>query len=132
MSAVNSSVFKRENITTIKGIANWWLNGLQYLDFFIVFYSIFHFFIIAIVFHNGWAVFLLPIFFIIAVYINLFYLSGLLLELLLLKVLRLKIDFNKYAPNLKRIIIILSVLFIICLSLLDIFKQIEVNKLYTE
>ena len=116
-------MFQCDNIHSLKDIVNWWYRGTQYLNVFFILYSIIHLAIIVTIFKNGWIVFyLVPIVF-VGLTINLIFISGLFIELLLTKLLRQNINFNKYAPSIKKFALLMSVLTVIVLSMIDIINQ---------
>ena len=123
MTSSLRKIFDRESITTLEDIVEWWYRGTFLLNTIFISYVIIHLTIIVTVFENGWIFFLLvPIAF-IGLLLNLLFVSGLFAEILLTKVLRLRTDFNKWGPTIKRLTSIICIFTIILLSLLDFINQ---------
>jgi len=122
---MEDKIFERNCLSNSKDIILWWLNGIGFLNLFYLLYVIFHLLILVKVFHNGWIFFLLPIIFFVWLLINSIFISGLLLELFLSRILKLNFNFDKYAPLLKGVFLIISILIVISISVYDILSQID-------
>jgi hypothetical protein len=112
----------RRNICSVKEIILWWDQGRLIINLFFFIISILHLLIVFFVLKNTWIVFYLPMLFLLLILINLFFSIGLLFELVS-KLFKFRIDFNKAAPSIKAITIIVIVIALICLSFLDINEQ---------
>ena len=116
------NIFKREPVTSIREIYNWWMKGLGLLNLFYLLYVIFHLIIVATVFQNGLILFLLPVILGLGIVINIIYISGFITEITLSKVFRLAIDFDKSGPKLKEWLMIISVTLVLLCSVYNILN----------
>jgi hypothetical protein len=119
MNTYFNKFFTREHLTTNEEIISWWNKGRGLLNLVFIIYVLIHLTIIVLVFENGWILFLLPIIGIAALVINIIFSFGLVFELIAIRIFKLKINFDKAAPDIKILGFILSGLFILFLSLYD-------------
>jgi hypothetical protein len=118
-----TKIFNRGDLKSDSEIIKWWEKGRGILNVSLLIYTLIYLSLIVLVFKNGWIVFLFPIIFALFIIVNLIYSFGLLIELASVKLFKLKIDFNKTAPEIKKIEIVLIIVLVFSLSLYDIHNQ---------
>ena len=118
-----SEIFNRGELKSNYEIIKWWNKGRGILNLSLMIYTLIHLSLIVLLFNNGWIIFLIPIILVIFILINLIYSIGLVTELALSRLFKLKIDFNKVAPEIKRMEIALIILIVLSLSIFDILNQ---------
>jgi hypothetical protein len=116
------NIFRREKLSSPSDVMRWWFRGLNYLNTFFVLYAVAHLLVTWFVFKNGWIFFLtVPILF-VGLLINLIYLLGPLSELLLSHILKVGINFNSFAPDMKRFLFVLFIATTIAFSVYDLAR----------
>ena len=122
---IRGNIFRRETISSPSDIVRWWFKGLSYLNTFFVLYAVAHLLVTWIVFKNGWIFFLtVPILF-VGLLINLMYLLGPVSELLLRFILKADINFNSFAPDVKRFLFVLFIATTISFSVYDLSRYFQ-------
>ena len=119
------NIFQRSRISSVTGLIDWWLSGIKYLNLFLFFYTFLYLCIVLSVFEDGWAAFLVILAFYYWILINLFLLSGLALELICSKVLRLRLDYDSYAPTVKKGLFLVAILIVVALTIFNLSWYLE-------
>jgi hypothetical protein len=118
-----SGIFFRKNVNSTIKINEWWRRGQQSLNVAFIIYVALHMATSWLVFNKSFLfALILPIIF-IGLLINLIFVVGVLIELSASKIFKFNIDFNRYAPLLKKCLFILAALFVISLSVVDLLQS---------